>query len=396
MNFLLRIKEFFTRIKNKQLQIVEPKGNIEPEETIEIPDGFIAPKGTVQDEKLESLAQKLHVSTEDFGNNTVTFEELNRNWARMLAENTMRKFVGGNIGWTHEKEPTVTGKLKGEDFVSLARRGKKAQTICLKNGYYDIEEFGSDISYKEILNLADGTNVRFYFQTGRERKNPSVISMMSKGGITIVERADYIIMHGEGMEFENFAQPSDELLKEYSDATGLPIIMDSYKISEIKARTGLHNMEPLDFFMRNQGLSSSFPYSVSIEISKKTDAEKTKKKAIKYLYHTPKEYIDGEKPYMIYMEGIDGRTGYSGMFRLKGDSYIDNSTFRKENGEYKYDTVSLEQIMELAGKMPTQLSPRVMAIARSEMGMPAAIKMIYDKAISRENRMNNNTDQVVK
>jgi len=52
--------------------------------------------------------------------------------------------------------------------------------------------------------------------------------------------------------------------------------------------------------------------------------------------------------------------------------------------------------MELAGKMPTQLSPRVMAIARSEMGMPAAIKMIYDKAISRENRMNNNTDQVVK
>ena len=84
------------------------------------------------------------------------------------------------------------------------------------------------------------------------------------------------------------------------------------------------------------------------------------------------------------MDGIDGRTGFSGMFRLQGDSYIDNSTFRRENGEYTFDTIGYDQIMELAGKMPTQLSQRANLAVMGKFRMPSELQQIYEKATSIE------------
>ncbi len=120
-----------------------------------------------------------------------------------------------------------------------------------------------------------------------------------------------------------------------------------------------------------------------------------KRKKIEYLYASQEEYRSGKKPYMIYMDGIDGRTGHSGIFRLNGDSYVDNSTFRKENGEYKIDTISYEEIMKLAGKMPTQLSQEANSVAMTgKYKMRPEIQEIFNKALQTEKNADKDVHEV--
>lgn len=381
MNIWERIKEFVRRITNKTPQIEAPK---------KVLDGFVAPKRTREDDDIESFAQSLHVSEKDLLEVPVTFGDLEEEVSKKLAK-TIGK-IGGELGWTHNLKPTISGKLNGKSFISIKRRNVgdefDGQTICTENGYYDIRTLKSNPnkgSYKEHLTLEDGTNASFSTSLGSDTSE--VYSVRSKNGISLKETAGMATMHREAYEFENFAQPSDELLEEYSKTTGLPIIMDSHKIygdDGLKATTGL-DMKDLTMTMRKQDSSVTFPYIVSIEASKQIDGEnRPKKKAIKYAYTSPEAYKNGEKPYMIYMDGIDGRTGFSGMFRLQGDSYIDNSTFRRENGEYTFDTIGYDQIMELAGKMPTQLSQRANLAVMGKFRMPSELQQIYEKATSIE------------
>lgn len=386
MNIFEKIKEFVRRITNKTPQIEAPK---------EIPDGFVAPKGTKGEDTIESFAQSLHVSEKELLEVPVTFGKLEEEMSQKLVKTIGN--IGGKLGWTHNSEPTISGKLNGKSFASIKRRNVGdayvGQTICAENGYYDIRTSKSNPqqgNYKEYLTLEDGTTTSF--STSLDSNNNRVYSVVSKNGISLTEAAEMATVHGQGYEFENFAQPSNELLGEYSKVTGLPIIMDSHKIygnDGLKARTGL-DMKDLTMTMREQDSSVSFPYIISIEASKQTDSEQQpKKKAIKYAYTSPEAYKNGEKPYMIYMDGIDGRTGFSGMFRLQGDSYVDNSTFRRENGVYTYDTISYEQIMELAGKMPTQLSQRAKSAITGKFKMPSELQEIYGKATSIEMQKEN-------
>lgn len=368
MNIWERIKEFVRRITNKTPQIEAPK---------KVLDGFVAPKRTREDDDIESFAQSLHVSEKDLLEVPVTFGDLEEEVSKKLAK-TIGK-IGGELGWTHNLKPTISGKLNGKSFISIKRRNVgdefDGQTICTENGYYDIRTLKSNPnkgSYKEHLTLEDGTNASFSTSLGSDTSE--VYSVRSKNGISLKETADMAISSRQAYEFENFAQPSDELLEEYSKTTGLPIIRGDGRLEECLTMT-----------MRKQDSSVTFPYIVSIEASKQMDGEnRPKKKAIKYAYTSPEAYKNGEKPYMIYMDGIDGRTGFSGMFRLQGDSYIDNSTFRRENGEYMFDTIGYDQIMELAGKMPTQLSQRANLAAMGKFRMPSELQQIYEKATSIE------------
>lgn len=389
MSIFEKLKEFVRRIANKTLQIETPK---------EMSDGFVAPKGIKGDDTIESFAQSLHVSEKDLLEVPVTFGDLEEEMSQEF-DKTIRNF-GGKLGWTHNSEPTIAGKLNGKSFASIKRRNVGdayvGQTICAENGYYEIRTSKSNPQqvsyYKEDLTLEDGTVTSF----STSLDSNTVYSKVSKNGISLTESAMRYIMDGQDYEFENFAQPSNELLGQYSKVTGLPIIMDSHKIYEkdrLKARIGL-GMKDLAMTMREQNSSFSFPYIISIEASKQTDREQQpKKKAIKYAYTSPEAYKNGEKPYMIYMDGIDGRTGFSGMFRLKGDSYVDNSTFRRENGKYTFDTISYEKIMELAGKMPTQLSQRAKSAITGNFRMPSAVQKIYDVATSIEMEKENDSQR---
>lgn len=381
MNVFEKIREFVRRITGKTPQIEAPK---------EIPDGFVAPKGTREEDTIESFAQSLHVSEKDLLEVPVTFGNLENEMSQKLVKTIEN--IGGKLDWTHNSEPTISGKLNGKSFASIKRKNVGdayvGQTICVENGYYDIRTSKSNPkngNYKERLTHEDGTTTSFF--TSLDSNNYSVRNVISKNGISLTEIAEMAAVHGQGYEFEKFAQPSNELLEEYSKVTGLPIIMDSHKIygnDGFKARTGL-DMKDLTMTMRELDASVTFPYIISIEASKQTESEQQpKKKAIKYAYTSPEAYKNGEKPYMIYMDGIDGRTGFSGMFRLQGDAYVDNSTFRRENGAYTYDTINYEQIMELAGKMPTQLSQKSKATITGKFKMPAEIEQIYNNAISKE------------
>ena len=141
--------------------------------------------------------------------------------------------------------------------------------------------------------------------------------------------------------------------------------------------------------VKGKDSKATFPYIVSIEASNEV---KGAKKAVKYAYTTKEAYINGERPYMVYLNGIDGREGFSGMFRLTEDgTYIDNSTFRGDlsSGKYAYDTVSLEDIKALAGKFPTDLSERAKSAVTGQFRMPEAIEQIYEKAISIEKEKEN-------
>lgn len=386
MNIFEKIKEFVKRITIRTPQIEASKN---------IPDGFIAPKGIRDDDdyNIESFAQRLSVSEKDLVENPVKFKDLEEEVSQKLSERI--KKIGGKLGWTHNSKPTISGELNDNHFVSIKRNNVRddlyGQTICTENGYYEIKTSKDNPkrgNYEEHITFEDGTYASFSTDFGSDSNR--VYSTTEKNGISLKEAAYSPRIHGEDFEFENFAQPSDELLEEYSKTTGLPIIMDSHKMygdNGLKKKT---NLDIKDFVMTMREQNAKFPYIVSIEASKQLDGEnKPKKKTIKYAYNSLEDYKSGKKPNMIYMDGIDGRTGFSGMFRLKGDSYIDNSTFRKENGEFTFDTISYDQIMELAGKMPTQLSNRVNSAILGEFRMSPEIQQIYEKAISIEKEKEN-------
>lgn len=393
MSIFEKIRDFIRRITNRTPQIEAAK----IETPKERPDGFVAPKGTKEDDTIESFAKSLSVSKSDLLKVPVTFGNLDTEVFEKLAKN-----MGGKLGWTHNSKPTISGKLNGKNFASVKRTNVVntyvGQTVCTEDGYYDIQTSKTDPqsgSYKEGLTHEDGTTTSFSTRFGKDN-NATVRSSVSKDGISLIQSAHKAIVHGEAYEFENFAQPSNELLGEYSRATGLPIIMDCHKMygDDGLKKTGLP-MAGLGDTMKKQDSSVSSPYIVSIEVRKDTgNPFKPMTKAIKYAYTSPEAYLNGEKPYMIYMDGIDGRKGFSGMFRLQGDSYVDNSTFRRENGKYTYDKISYESIMELAGKMPTQLSQRVNSAIAGTFKMSPELQNVYSKATSIEQEKEQSSDGI--
>ena len=387
MSILGRIKSAISRIFGKR-----PLG-------IEGPKVYIAPKGEdydrVGDEEYQvgdsvfkgetrAFIDSLKVPEAELKREAVSFRGLEPDISDNLVKEGIRKI--GKPGHTHRNEPTLSGTLDGRNFVSIKRlnvkEGDVGQTICAENGYYDITTSKDDLqrgTYRESLTNEDGVNTFFSTRLGKD--NSYVNSVKSKSGITLTESANFATMDGDSVEFEQFAQPSEEYLEEYSKATGLPIIMNSHKAPRYN---GL-DIISLDDAVRGKDSKATFPYIVSIEASKGVEGAK---KAVKYAYATKEAYINGERPYMVYLNGIDGREGFSGMFRLTEDgTYIDNSTFRGDlsSGKYAYDTVSLEDIKALAGKFPTDLSERAKSAITGQFRIPEAVEQIYEKAISMEN-----------
>lgn len=219
--------------------------------------------------------------------------------------------------------------------------------------------------YYEHLFLEDGTETKFRASLGSDK----VYNSTSKNGISFTEETS--LDRGSLSDlFEKYAQPSKELLNEYAIATGLPAITKSFENS-------------LCSQMKRIDENSTFPFIISLKAQKEIDGN-IENKSINYAYSSIEAYKNGDKPYMIHMDGIDGRSGASGMFRLKGDSYIDNSSFRRENGKYTFDTLSYEDVLALAGKMPTSLSQRANSVITNEFKIPTEIQEIYDKSIAVE------------
>ena len=384
MAILQRIKSVINRILGK-----EPLG-------IEEPQAYIAPRGPAFDRvgddeyqvgdsvfkgETRAFIESVRVPEAELTREAVSFRGLEPD----ISDNLI-KGIGIVSNWTHKEQPTLSGTLDGRNFVSIKRLkvigGDVGQTICAENGYYDITTSKDDLqrgTYTERLTNEDGMNTYFSTTLGKD-----VISVKSKGGITLEESAHFATTDVYGAEFGRCAQPSEEYLEEYSKATGLPIIMDSHKAHRYD---GL-NIISLSEAVKGKDSKATFPYIVSIEAINEVKGAKRAKKAVKYAYTTKEAYINGERPYMVYLNGIDGREGPSGMFRLTEDgTYIDNSTFRGglSSGKYAYDTVSLEDIKALAGKFPTDLSERAKSAITGKFRMPEAIKQIYEKAISIEN-----------
>ena len=400
MSILQRIKNAInavSRIFNKKpLGIEGPEAHIPTKG----PEAYIAPKGPdydrVGDEEYQvgdrvfkgetrAFIESVRVPEAELKREAVSFRGLEPDISDNLVKEGIRK-IGGKPNLTHKEQPTLSGTLDGRNFVSIKRlnvkEGDVGQTICAENGYYDITTSKDDLqrgTYRESLTNEDGVNTFFSTRLGKD--NSYVNSVKSKSGITLTESANFATMDGDSVEFEQFAQPSEEYLEEYSKATGLPIIMNSHKAPRYD---GL-DIISLNDAVRGKDSKATFPYIVSIEASKGVEGAK---KAVKYAYATKEAYINGERPYMVYLNGIDGREGPSGMFRLTEDgTYIDNSTFRGDlsSGKYSYDTVSLEDIKALAGKFPTDLSERAKSAITGQFRIPEAVEQIYEKATSIEN-----------
>lgn len=360
-------------------------------------DTLVAPRGEKDDEDIEKFARGLHAQKKEQTKATVTFMDLED----ADIEKVLKKMqsMDSSLKLEMAKTPTLSGKINGQNFIVVKKECGRdiisgepivAQVISTESGIYIIRTSKNahpQKVYKEYLTLEDGAESLFTADLGYE--NNRVYRMISKNGISMREIAGYSIME-QDYDFESFAQPSNELLKEYAEATGLPIICDcTHRKTTQEMKTKL-KVASLTETMRRERKTDTYPYIVSIEARKKPSyLECARNKIIKYVYNSQDSFKKGEKPYMIYMSGIDGRDGYSGMFRLKGESYIDNSTFRKENGRYTYDTVSYEHIIELAGKMPTQLSNRAKSVITGEFRIPPEIEQIYDRAMSIERKRDN-------
>lgn len=355
-----------------------------------------APKGIPQEVSGNSFIDSLKIDPETsyLQEKPVSFEPIPYQQRDVLRNQISE--MGGKLDWTHKSSSDVVGKVGTHYFMALARTNDSTakgivdqQTICFDNGYCDIstEKGRPEIgSYRESLTQEDGTKTTFEAHLGK--KNDSVYYRQSfENGITLIEDAGYATTAFTGKEFGIYAQPSleNEVLEGYANTTGLPIIMDSSERFD-KAKEIGSSIKSLTMTMRDVDKESPFPYIISIEAKKETETTSpSMKKTIKYAYSSAKAYRDGEKPYMIYMSGIDGREGTSGMFRLNNDGvYVDNSTFRWENDKFTYDTKSHEEIMALAGKMPTQLSQRAASAIKQGFEMPPEIAKIYKKAIGLE------------
>ena len=384
MSILQRIRNAIRIILEKPLGIEKPR-NIAPRNPDK--DGEYS-EGNAQ-QKNNDFFKSVRVAPGALEEGTVSFKDLELDILDNLVKKGIKE-IGGKLGVTHRNEPTLSGTLYGRNFVSIKEfrlKGEIGQAICTENGYYRIITSKDDLQgkkyYRESLTNEDGEHT--YFEAHFGGHNDYVNSQKSKGGNTLMESAYYNI----GTILETFAQPRYSEL-EYSEATGLPIIMDfsepprwDDKLNRIVLSEAMRERYPEETFNPKE---AGFAFIVSIEASNEVEGDK---KAVKYAYPTKEAYINGERPYMVYLSGIDGREGSSGMFRLTEDgTYIDNSTFRRDpsSGKYTYDIVNLEDIKALAGKFPTDLSERAKSAITGQFRIPEAVEQIYEKAISIENK----------
>ena len=317
----------------------------------------------------------MEIPTVEESGSTANYVDISTGKPETLVEKGMR-ILGASIGHTHSSEPSSTGTMNGQEYVSLKRlnvtKDMNGQTIITNDGVYDIstpKDGRAGGNYTERLTLEDGSKTYFSSQLNGNR----VYSSRSKDGITFTESAGSATMAGDAKAFEEYAQPSrdEEIVEEYARVTGLPKVQSgSYETS-------------LNSIVRNEDPKNTYPYVVKLEATKEDSAgRRIQSKSVQYVYSSAEQYKSGEQPSMIYIEGLDGRSEETGMFRrLPDGSYIDNSTFREENGEYTYDTMTYDEITELTGKFPAELSKKAELAAKGEFRIPAEVKKVYDEAV---------------
>ena len=362
--------------KDKQKILLEQKNEREGEDNLDLredtivhqdaikEDGFFAPKNPIVGEAKMEFLESLKPNFVN-QNGVIDIEPIN--WQK----------------WQSFPEP-FKGRINGRsfevgDFADAGNSAVMRSEIQLEGGNrftFKINKKQAVIreSFSEHLEYDDGQIEDF--KTGGVLGTERRIKQSDKRGeTTLVEEAKESKAIGA---YAEEAQPSNDVLTEYAKATGLPIIgMKSGRPDE----TGFQVLT----FQEAMG-TEEIPFLVERSAehydSTKEPADRWEIKLIRYIYPSKAAFINGEKPYMIQMRGIDGREGASGTFRLKGDSYVDNSTFRREDGEYKYDTVTYEHIMELAGPM-AHLTDKTNLAVRGEYEMPDIIKTVGQKIIDK-------------
>lgn len=378
MSIFERFKNWIKRINNRTPQIEAPQkenSQTEAEQKVqqEIKEGYIAPKRERDEEDKKSFSEQVRVSEKDLLHRNVTFEQLDP-----AEEKQLLSSIDSMIpGWTHEEWCAATGKLDGQSYVGVNRirasYNKYVQeTIKTANTRYEVsieKETQKLHRYTETEIQEDGTLAEF--SVNNEDKTASMA--FQKGRVLFLE-----VMNNAPNLWDKYSymQPSDELWVEYAKATGLPV--------NIPSRGNYSEM--MDIARKNgiETSTSGHYYVVYINATQFADENhERREKKIEYAYESKDAYLNGEKPVMIYMDGIDGRSERSGMFRLKGDVYVDNSTFRKENGEYTYDVLDYEQVMSLAGNMPTQPTETLKRVVKDGFNMPSGIYQIFKASNAR-------------
>lgn len=314
-------------------------------------DGIIAPRKLTKGE--ESFFENIKMPAYEGINSNISFEKLDE-----------QTIVGiDNCG------PNIMGKLNGTPFIVREDRHNPnvtSATIKVENGNVyrcNVNVKASKITrFGESLVFEDGSKEEFSYSSTQATR--TIIQQNDNKIIKLYEQAIQTYKGNYELgSIAQYAQPSDELLNEYSEATGLPNIVYTPN--------------------KNSWETEDSIFVVKREATCECPIKGFAKKCISYVFSSKEAFLSGEKPDMIHIEGTDGREGASGMFRLQGDSYVDNSTFRRENGEYTYDTVTYEQIMELAGPL-AHLTDKMKLAVKGEYEMPDIVKGVGGKIIKRE------------
>ena len=394
---------------------------------IEEQSGIIAPKGpTRKQPELNQFVRQVRISGKSvetpIGLLDLNFKKLNNDTIQNIMKKTYKMYKRGKFIQDHNMDNTITGTIKGTDFVAVQHKpidNKSSTTVCTNNGFYrlTVENDNPDHQeYREVLTDNDGIIRELSTNIGGNYiryNNFTTVKGIDKVMTLEEEASDKIYEHFyDTSAFEKYAQPSydEELLEEYSKATGLPIIFGGSYLTSISRDYGNDGRKGVDIKTLKQVIGSENdsqrPFIITIRASSRSNTGKYTlfsekrngrilngiecntplSKEISYLYKSHKDYREGKKPYMIYMGGIDGREGLSGMFRLLEDEqmYIDNSTFRGGEGTYSFEKCSFDDIMKLAGKMPTELSERGILATMGLYQVPEAITKIHEKLILQE------------
>ena len=311
---------------------------------------------------------------------SVTFESIDEETLNRLLKQNVKS--GKNSG-----KPILTGRIAQKAFAEFKKIEKDKRsvkrTIYVEDGVYELK----DTHYKEELTYSDGTSEIMETEL-TDGKIDIYRCIEWENGISLEEEA----FENDGIRddsFKLYAQPSSEseIINKYSKATGLPIIEESLRSEQLFIIYIKANKKSIERQNLKDGSVSEVPIKES--------------KTIKMLYASKEAYERGDMPSMIYMDSINGRSRYSGMFRLlEGDSYVDNSTFRKERGEdgkYLFDTIRYNDIMELLGNLPNKLSSRMDLAINGKSIIPSVIQRILTEENSRmsENEDNLTYDQYI-
>jgi len=348
--------------------------------------------------------KRLYVKPDDNENKHVDY-------AKFLPEETIKGFVesikenGGEMGRTHSLHPVAMGFIGCMPFASFERFGNvnpiKDMVICFKNGYYELQKNIKDnktLMFEKHVVDEVGMTVDFVAKA-KSDGIPMVHAKYSCNNFEFEQYADRYKKNGTiSQKLEQNAQPSKESRFAYADATGQTIIcpqtekdfmssklfstLDQVKrpIYKTSYRYGEQNIETKK--------SETLPYIVSTAVREYADSndptsEKTlvSEKVITYAYSSYKTYNLGHAPYLIHMEGIDGREGPSGMFRLLDDGkYIDNSTFcQDQRGFYSFSKLSVSEVLAIPENegMPTALPTEVNDATHGEINVPNEISNIF-------------------